>query len=708
MLKLPKLRGNKQFSLVIALLGFLFLLVLGGGVYVTVTSANDVEKHRTAGLAHLAVKAQLNSLKSATEENAYWNEAADNVYLSSDKKTFFERNWLPATLDNDRYELILIVNPDGQILLAAENGVMKNIQPFQRFGGSFDKLVSSLTGSTQSVAALVRDKQEIAILSASNIRYTDASMNAKIVKDHHYRIVFKKRIDQKLVSAMGGDMGISGLTLGGNPGQRPTINLKDDAGTALGHLSWNRPNAGLIAARQSLPFLLAGSLLFFAVLIGIGRFGGRILRRLHEQALTDSLSRMPNRRALRREIQTEESTGQQFALALIDLDGFKNVNDCYGHAVGDRLIRQVSEILQKAIGGDGMVARLGGDEFAILLRGSNAGIRIRALMDLFLERLHYPIMIEERSISVGASIGLVATDGSDVGDGEMMRRADIAMYSAKRQGKMRIAWYDAKLDEEQAIANELSNELRCSLAKNEIEVVYQPIVDVGGIGFETVEALARWTSPTRGPIAPDIFIPIAENTGLIDAIGLYVLRRACEDVNRMAPVRLAVNVSAAQLRNPTFPVELQKILNETGFEAKRLELEITETYLIADTTLAQKVIEGVTALGVTISLDDFGTGYASIGFLRQFAFGKLKIDRSLVQEAQHDNAARMLVQVSVAAARALDMVVTAEGIETQAQADLMKIVGCDQLQGWLYGVPMDNVSIAQLLDEADVTKSKAG
>lgn len=169
----------------------------------------------------------------------------------------------------------------------------------------------------------------------------------------------------------------------------------------------------------------------------------------------------------------------------------------------------------------------------------------------------------------------------------------------------------------------------------------------------------------------------------------------------MAPVRLAVNVSAAQLRNPTFPVELQKILNETGFEAKRLELEITETYLIADTNLAQKVIEGVTALGVTISLDDFGTGYASIGFLRQFAFGKLKIDRSLVKEAQYDEAARMLVQVSVAAARALNMVVTAEGVETEAQADLMRVAGCDQLQGWYFGKPMANHRLLDFISEQD-------
>jgi EAL domain-containing protein (putative c-di-GMP-specific phosphodiesterase class I) len=262
-----------------------------------------------------------------------------------------------------------------------------------------------------------------------------------------------------------------------------------------------------------------------------------------------------------------------------------------------------------------------------------------------------------------------------------------------------VQWYDPQLDEAQASANALAAELRHSISIGELTVVYQPIVEVEDRRCGAVEALARWNSPTRGPIPPSMFIPIAENTGLIDAIGLFVLRRACTDLSGWPDIKLAVNVSAAQLRNPMFPQQLQAILVDTGFTPQRLELEITETYLIADASLARKVIEGVAALGVMISLDDFGTGYASIGFLRQFSFGKLKLDRSLVKEAQYDEAARMLVQVSVAAARALNMVVTAEGVETSAQADLMKIAGCDQLQGWHFGKPVDYATLAAMLTE---------
>ena len=697
-MKLPKLRGNRQYLLVVALLGVLFLGVMFAGFSATISSTNEVEQQRTARLAQLAVNAQLSMLQSSTEENAYWDEGADAFYRGENRNEFFARNFLAATEDNNRYELVFAAAPDGKAEAVGENGRLVTINPDKRFGAGYRKLLGKLSNGVDSATVLIMDGNEPALLSASNIRYTDSNKNASIIQGRPYRLLFKKQVDAKLVATMGQEMGIPGLRLGDTDKDRPFITLRDIVGAALAQLSWNPANSGMLAAERSLPIMVVGSLLFFIALATIGRFGYNVLRKLAAQALTDSLSKMPNRRALRQAILAAQSSGAPYAMALIDLDGFKNVNDSYGHAVGDRLIRVVSDILQSEAAGDAMVARLGGDEFAILFEGKAAKDKISALAERFLDRLNYPVMIEDRSISVGASIGLVATDGHPLDDGEILRRADVAMYSAKRQGKMRAEWFDPKLDEEQTIANELANELRASLALDEIEVVYQPIVEVGGATCGSVEALARWTSPTRGPIAPDIFIPIAENTGLIDSIGLFVLRRACRDVKQWEGFRLAVNVSAAQLRNPMFPVELRKILRETGFEATRLELEITETYLIDDTALAQKVIEGVTALGVTISLDDFGTGYASIGFLRQFAFGKLKIDRSLVKEAQYDEAARMLVQVSIAAARALDMSVTAEGIETKAQADLMQVAGCDQLQGWYFGHPIACDEMREIID----------
>jgi len=283
----------------------------------------------------------------------------------------------------------------------------------------------------------------------------------------------------------------------------------------------------------------------------------------------------------------------------------------------------------------------------------------------------------------------------------VLRRADIAMYSAKQKGKMRAEWFEANLDKKRQEDAMLASELRVSLCAGELGVVYQPIIDSRTQELHTVEALVRWTSPTRGSVAPDQFIPIAETYGMIDAIGLFVLTRACTEIAMSNDLGLAVNVSAAQLRNPAFPRQLAEILKTTGLAPARLELEITETYLIANTELAQRAINEILDLGVSVSLDDFGTGYASIGFLRQFAFGKLKIDRSLVQQGLHDEAARALVHLSIAAARAMNMTVTAEGVETEAQAALMRVAGCDQLQGWHCGYPMEFVQLLPNLKVAD-------
>jgi predicted signal transduction protein with EAL and GGDEF domain len=315
----------------------------------------------------------------------------------------------------------------------------------------------------------------------------------------------------------------------------------------------------------------------------------------------------------------------------------------------------------------------------------------------FIDDLEHPLDVDGRSIWVGASIGLAVSGSTVEDDGEILRRADIAMYSAKQKGKMRAEWFEVELDEQQQSDAFLASELRASLKVCDLEIVYQPIVDSKTRICQSVEALARWTSPTLGPVPPSRFIPVAETNGMIDAIGLFVLRQACLDISACDGIGLAVNVSAAQLRNPAFPSQLQTILTESGFDPARLELEITETYLIANTDLAQRVIGDIFKLGVSVSLDDFGTGYASIGFLRQFAFGKLKIDKSLVHQGMHDEAARSLVHLSIAAARAMNMLVTAEGVETQAQADLMRVAGCDQLQGWHCGYPMTFADLSDLL-----------
>jgi diguanylate cyclase (GGDEF)-like protein len=669
-------------------LAALFLAILAGGVYSTVSQTNEVERQRNIRLVSVAINSQLDTLQSVADDNALWDDGADAVYNGSDKAGYIHDTWTSSTAD-DPYNIVMVTDPAGRVIAAGANTKPISINPTADFGPAFEKLAASLSHDTPSASGLLNYKGEIVAVGLARSRYFDAKRNEPMERSGYINLFFMRRLNAGALAKMERQLDLKGLEMVADPQSASRLTLRDPDGEKLGTLVWKPPYAGFVALRDAAPVLIIGTLLFFIVLAFAGKMGRGLVAGLRYQAMTDIVSRLPNRRAMRHALRALQLEQSPHALALVDLDGFKSVNDNFGHAVGDQLIRIVAALIQDSSGDDAFVARLGGDEFAVLISGKNCGPKIQAFANLLIARLQQPTMVEDRSLAIGASIGLTETNAQLDDEGEMLRRADVAMYQAKRQGKMRAEWFDAKLDEEQAFANALAAELRVSLAKGDIDVVYQPIVNAENAEWCSVEALARWTSPTHGLVGPDIFVPVAENSGLIDGIGLFVLRRACEDLQPWPYLDLAVNVSAAQLKNPAFPDKIAAILAETGFSPHRLQLEITETYLIADAEVAQRVIEGITALGVMIALDDFGTGYASVGFLRRFAFGKLKIDRGLVAEAMDDPGARVLLQVSVAAARALDMIVTAEGIENAGQADLMRVIGCDELQGWHFGYPMD-------------------
>ena len=409
----------------------------------------------------------------------------------------------------------------------------------------------------------------------------------------------------------------------------------------------------------------------------------------------DGLSDLPNRRALHRDFSDANSKGEEIAMALIDLDSFKQVNDHYGHFVGDELIRACAQIIKTTCGGEAKCYRLGGDEFAILMSGVAAGTIVEGICRKVITTLEKPVEIGKREVVVGASIGLARSSADErFSSSELLRRSDVAMYASKRAGKMRCTWFSEGLDRNREAILEMDDELRKALVNEEFVVHYQPLVDAETREIVAVESLIRWQRSDGQAVGPHIFIPVAEESGFINAIGLWVLRRACTDALQWDGLMLSVNISAAQLRNPEFPVQLGHILEETGYPAERLELEITETCLVLDPVVAERNLDVIRGFGVNVSLDDFGTGYASIGFLRQFRFEKLKLDRSLVVDAETDEGSRAMMLSSITVARALKMGVTAEGVETQEQADLVRTAGCDQIQGWLYykAMPADEVS----------------
>ena len=452
-------------------------------------------------------------------------------------------------------------------------------------------------------------------------------------------------------------------------------------------------------ARKSVELLTVCGVVYAVSVLLISRLGWQHLRNLERLSMTDSLCGLPNRRALHQDIMTRQDDVPEVALALLDLDGFKLVNDIYGHFVGDRLLCRCAEIFEEIAAEHGRIYRLGGDEFAIVSAGRLAGTVLEGICYRIINRFADPVMVGDRAITLGASIGLSrSTPDARHGSPELLRRSDMAMYASKSNGKMRCTWYTPELDIRREEAQRLDEDMRRALPAGEFMIQYQPLVDARSGTIASVEALIRWNRADGKPCGPDKFIPVAEESGFIDTLGAWVLTEACKTARDWDTIKLSINVSPAQLRNPAFPTLLGQVLEDTGFPPERLELEITETHFVGDQKVVSRSLDMIRGFGVGVALDDFGSGYASIGFLRQFKFEKLKIDRSLIVEAGENKASRAMMASSIALARALDMRVTAEGIETQEQADFARTAGCDQMQGWLYSRAVPASEIQNHLD----------
>ncbi|MDN3278902.1 EAL domain-containing protein [Frankia sp. RB7] len=425
----------------------------------------------------------------------------------------------------------------------------------------------------------------------------------------------------------------------------------------------------------------------------------RIAHMAHYDALTDLPNRVLMRGHLERRV-TELSQGKPFAILYIDVDEFKGVNDSLGHEVGDELLRQVANRLRACVSGNDLVARLGGDEFAIVKAGTCDQAELTALAGQILASLRTPIDCKGQEIATDASIGIaIAPDHGDNLE-DLLKRADLAMYAAKSEGRgtfrIFVPEYDAKARQRRL----LELDLRQALARGEFEVHYQPLVDLSANVVNGCEALLRWHHPERGMVSPADFIPVAEDTGLIGEIGEWVLRQACtEAASWPGDIHIAVNVSPVQFRSKTLALKVAAALAESGLAPGRLELEITETVLIRDDAEALTILQQLRELGVRIALDDFGTGYSSLSYLHRFPFDKIKIDRSFISDIGQSEDSSPIVQAVVHMAAARHMATTAEGVETEAQREVLRQLGCSQMQGWLFSPAVPAAKLRQLLSK---------
>ncbi|MBY0382043.1 MAG: EAL domain-containing protein [Xanthobacteraceae bacterium] len=413
----------------------------------------------------------------------------------------------------------------------------------------------------------------------------------------------------------------------------------------------------------------------------------------------DALTALPNRTSFRDRLEqmlARLDEGAQLAILYIDIDQFKSVNDTLGHHVGDELLKSVASRLSNCVDSPSFVARLGGDEFAIVQTGMRSPEQINNLIARIYEMLRMPSDCLGHQLTSDASIGVAVApkDGLDLD--QLVKNADLAMYAAKGGGRRTHRFFEADMEIQAQRRRELEGDLSRGLLEGSFEIHYQPILDVRSREISGCEALVRWNHPERGMISPAEFIPIAEEAGLIDQLGLWVLSSACQEAVKWPDhVKVAVNVSPLQFKQSTFALKTASILAASGLAPTRLELEITEAVLIRDDDEALAILHHLRALGVRIGLDDFGTGYSSLSYLQRFPLDKIKIDRSFVENIEHDDFSSSIVRAIVDIAAARNMTTTAEGVETQDQLDHLCTLGCDQIQGYLFSRP---IPAAQLME----------
>lgn len=416
--------------------------------------------------------------------------------------------------------------------------------------------------------------------------------------------------------------------------------------------------------------------------------------KINRMARFDALTGLPNRllihETLAAAMEAAEKWSQRCAFMMVDLDRFKAVNDSLGHPTGDRLLGQVARRLAALMSENDMVGRIGGDEFAVVIADANNLGRLEALAKTIIEAVSAPYLIDQNTLHIGASIG-IALGPRDGRTAEMLiRSADLALYQSKDAGGGSYHIYEPQLHAQAEERRVLEVALRKALINGELSLAYEPVVDATDGALTGFEALLRWQHPTLGTIAPDKFIPLAEETRLIDPIGEWALRTACAEALRWAvPVRVAVNVSAEQLHNPGFLNVVASALANSGLPPERLEIEVTESVFLRDGTRATEMLERILDMGVRLSLDDFGTGYSSLGYLSHTRFSTIKIDRSFVQgAAAGKNEAIAIIRAVVALAQSLGMATTAEGVETEHEHRLIAELGCTKVQGYYFGRPL--------------------
>ncbi|MCT2399054.1 EAL domain-containing protein [Novosphingobium mangrovi (ex Huang et al. 2023)] len=716
--------------------GTLALLVLLATFLIV--SFDWTASNREQQMVEQGFQRQLEQYDEILVPQADWDAAVTNLDHKFNEQ-FADVNFSAQLYMFNGFTRSFFVDGDGKLLYASVDGKKADKTAFAPFAGTISKLLapirkaearrppirpSTTSGDTvtQPIQAngIVRVGSTVYIVIATLIQ---PDLGKVLPKGPRAPVVIMAMpVDRSVLNTLATRYLVDDLELvdasSSNGIGKAYFPLLDPTGREIAALVWapRRPGAMLFQDLK-LPMLAALVLLIFAGWVLIRRSGAIVdelilnEKQAKHLAYHDQLTRVPNRSLLfeRLPVMLGEvgRTTPMLAILCVDLDRFKEVNDTLGHPAGDQLLKLLAERLQAASAQteNALIARLGGDEFVLVCPVQDRQAA-EALANRCLDLILQPMDCEYGQIDVGCSVGVALIDDGKVDPSIVLRRADMALYQSKADGKGRVTFFEPGMDEAFQTRRGIEESLRASLRDDTFHVVYQPQVDVEG-NVPAVEALLRWKHPELGEISPSVFIPLAEECGLIMPIGEFVMRRVFEETGRWCNLRVAINVSAVQMRTPGYATQVMQLAARTGIDPSRYEIELTETALLGDGPATAENFEILRRLGFSIVLDDFGTGYSSLSLLHRFHVDKIKIDRTFVHGLGESGEVNALVTAIVKLAKSFNLGVIAEGVETEEQLRELTLAGYSMFQGFLTGMPQPAGEIAARYEPAATMRLQA-
>jgi diguanylate cyclase (GGDEF)-like protein len=696
----------------------LLAAIVGTVLHFSTTRSDELSLERQDRLVAVAVRQSMAAIARDQEASTYWDDAVTRTRQRPLDLEWIDNNlgiWFGTYYHHDETYLL---DPANRPVYAMQNGARAQPASFRRVATPALPLAKALRHKLASgyLAPQGSPAKTVGVMELASIGGRPAIISIKPIVSEtgdiaqrpgsEYLHISVRYLDRSFLAPLSSLYGFKDVRFEARPSGAASVVVRRSDRTPLGYISWTPFAPGRQVEDRMVPVLIAA-------LLAIGLLASTLLERVWRSrmeletsraqaqhlAFHDSLTGLPNRALFEDRLEHALSRRDHgAAVLLLDLDRFKNVNDTLGHQAGDALIREFGLRLSSLVREGDTIARLGGDEFAILIEDSRL-VDIRLLGQRILDEIKRPFEILGNHAYVGVSIGIaLAADGA-TDRVEMVRRADIALYRAKEGGRNRYCRFTADMDATVQLRGTIEEELRDALATGRgLRVHYQPQVGADG-RIVGLEALVRWEHPTRGLIHPEQFVPVAEDTGLIVALGEWVLHQACLASRRWPRLFVAVNLSPIQFRTMGFCENLLRIVRGAGADPARIQLEVTERVLLdADDNRVGDVLARLRKAGFTIVLDDFGTGYSSLNYLRKFEVDKIKLDRSFIQHLGEASDCGDIVTAVLALGQAMGLAVAAEGVETDAQRRFLDVAGCKVMQGYYFSRALPQDELAELLE----------